>query len=399
MSRSRPIALITATPNGFNPGMLASQLSARWFLERCGLQDRTTFLRLVSLEDRLGSESGSHDQVCLSRLADGIRYELLKHPNQLAGTTPLYWGDLLHMRQYMDALRRLPRGPAVAVERLLLLPDAPDDVARRAVSFGTTFLYHSAADLIDAEFGPAFARFAARARLIMPRDMVSAAAIGLLHPRASFPLGLDVTQLLCGRAWREAFPDGIDRSLSRPNALLCHFARARHGIEDLNRVTQLFARMFAAPVYWLPWGDRRAFPHGSRYEGVLDVDTLQADAGRAPSLSALLEGVAQARCIITDTYHLAVIAWTLGTPALMVRGQYWPGDYNAIVDKRHVFFMQHGLQDFFVANVHDAGSLAHALERACELVDQGEVLSAHVAMVAAKAEWCEQILLEVLAEA
>lgn len=368
--------------------MLASQAAARWFLRRHRLDGDATYFRLMPIADRLAHLDPSEQSACLQRIEDGIDYQVLLHPDQLIDTTPLYWGDLLHMRQYLDSIRGLLRASSSTPEDLLLLKRSSLEFVCRTVSFGTTLLYHSASDVTDSEYGPPFQRFLASARLVMPRDIVSLAQLAAVVPEGPVALGLDATQLFCGEAdWRGAFPEGTDRSLARPGALLCYFARGKHDVDDLREAIGLFSRGFGQQVHWLPWGDRLSFPHVGDYEGRLDLHDLAG--GQQPRLSALLEAVAAAKCVLTDTYHVAVIAWSLGTPAMIVCGDHWPGDYNAVIDKRYVFYVQHGLQEFFLNNARDRPALATFIQRGVELVADGKSLRWYRESVRRRAESVE----------
>jgi len=397
MTHRRPVSVITATPPGFNPGMLASEVAARWFLRRKALDRDVTFFRLIPLEDRLAGLEPDAQSACLQRVYEGIDHEILLRADQLAGTTPLYWGDLLHMRQYLASIRRLLRSAQDTPEDLLLLKGSSMDLVRRAVSFGTTFLYHSAADLNDDDYGPWFRRFVCNARLVLPRDIVSYAQLASITPHHSALLGLDATQLFCGEScWRGAFPQGTDTSLACPETVLCYFARGNHDVADLRKAIGLVSREFGLPVRWLPWGDTFSFPHVERYSEQLDVEDISP--GSPPRLSALLEAVAAAKCVLTDTYHVAVVAWSLGTPALIVRGHYWPHDYNAVVDKRSVFCIQHGLQEFLLNDARDHADLAAFIRRAAGLVLAGKSLLWYREMVGQRVEAVEYQLVTALSE-
>ncbi len=395
MTDHRPISVVTATPPGFNPGMLVSQIVARWFLSRHGLDAGATFFRLLPIADRLAHLAPGDRIARLERLNDGIDYAFLQHADQLIDTTPLYWGDLLHMRQYLSSLRGLIRLSRSTPEDLLLLRSSPEAVVGRTVSFGTTFLYHTASDLATDEYGPCFSRFMRHARLIMPRDMVSLAQLAALIPHSPTLPGLDVTQLLCGAAnWRDIFCEGSAASPAEPDVVLCHFARGQHDVADLVHAAKLFATEFGMPVRWLPWGDELSFPHLNRYEERLGIDT--AATGNPPRLSAILEVVAAATCVLTDTYHVAVIAWSLGTPALLLRGDHWPNDFNARVDKRYIFFLQHGLQDYFLATSRDREAVGNFIRNAVALVADGRALDWYTSTVRQRATECERQLVVAL---
>ena len=377
--------------------MLASQVAARWFLRRHQFERDATFFRLMPLAGRLACLPPAARAAYLNRIDDGIEYHDLRHADQLTDTAPLYWGDLLHMRQYLDSIRGLVSSSNSTPEELLLLKNSPLDLVRRAVSFGTTFLYHSASDLTADEYAPWFRRFVENARCVMPRDIVSLGQLAAILPRAAGFPGMDVTQLFCGEAdWRTAFPEGTDRSLANPDGLLCFFARGKHDIADLRQAIRLFSEGFGAPARWLPWGDSLSFPHVDRYARTLGINDLAPE--EQPRLSALLEAVAAARCVLTDTYHVAVISWSLGTPALIIRGDHWPHDYNAVVDKRSVFCLQHGLQDFFLCDAQDHGQLESFIQRGVGLVAEGKVLDLYRLTVGQRVAACEKQLVAALVE-
>ncbi|MFI5224436.1 MAG: hypothetical protein ACHQX3_09405, partial [Nitrospirales bacterium] len=127
MTECPRISLITATPPSFNPGMLASQVAAYWFIERNGLGPNTTYYRLLPMAERLSHLKSAQRSTWLERIDDGIDYQVLSHTDQLQGTIPFYWGDLLHMKQYVDSIRGLMPQPSSSPENLLLLKDAPID--------------------------------------------------------------------------------------------------------------------------------------------------------------------------------------------------------------------------------------------------------------------------------
>ena len=377
--------------------MLASQIAAKWFLARHQLDEGSTYFRVVPMSERVAHLNPDERTACLQRIDDGIDYQVLRNPDQLSDAKPLYWGDLLHMRQYLDSIRGFLRATDATPEDLLLLQSSAMEVVQRVVSFGTTFLYHSASDLADGEFSRGFIRFATNARLIMPRDMVSLAQLAAMLPESIVFQGLDATQLFCGGTdWREAFPEGTDNSIALSDVVLCYFARGNHDVADLRHAVALCSKDFDLPVRWLPWGDRLSFPHVLRYEGSLDLE--DAAQGSRPRLSALLEAVARARCVLTDTYHVAVIAWSLGTPAMLVRGDYWPNDYNATVDKRYTFYVQHGLQDMFLRAASDRDALVSFIRKAAAIVADGKAVDWYKSTVSRRVKACEQRLVAALLE-
>src|SRR5437879_5625117 len=95
------IALVTATPPSFNPGMSICQANARSFIRRKALSSKTRFLRLVHLDQRLAGIDDIKRSTILARADVGNSYELFESTDQLEGYVPLYWGDFLHMHLYL----------------------------------------------------------------------------------------------------------------------------------------------------------------------------------------------------------------------------------------------------------------------------------------------------------
>lgn len=404
---SEPIAVVLASPPGFNPGMLFSELAARAFCERNGLASRATWFRFVPIEDRLADRDAEARRIALERCDVGIDFETLDRASSLRGFRPLYWGDFLHMRQYVEVVSRMMArsGRPGAAEEILLLAGADPEIVASAVSCGTTLLFNTASDLLDPAYGPHLASLARDMKAILVRDLVSAVQLGDLtgEPGRSF-LGTDVTQLVTLLDdWREVFGPGIELRGAEEGVGLAFFARGSHRVRDLDRILRRLGAELGAALRWLPWGDRAAFPA----LGALQRKLRLAPVGGAesPPLHDLIEAVARAEVVVTDTYHLAVVAWSLGTPAVMVPGE--PGDgertvnaghWSARIDKRYVFYAQHGLLEFFLepALVRDADRLEQALERIQAAMRERGIVAWHRAAVRRRAAWTEARVREAL---
>lgn len=99
----KPIAIITATPNGINPGMLAGEAAAKAAMEKAGFTQETTFFRLLSLEERILGQKSQNEELNKACYV-GIAHRTISDPVILDDYLPLFWGDFLHMRRYINAL-------------------------------------------------------------------------------------------------------------------------------------------------------------------------------------------------------------------------------------------------------------------------------------------------------
>jgi hypothetical protein len=103
---------------------------------------------------------------------------------------------------------------------------------------------------------------------------------------------------------------------------------------------------------WLPWGTTGGFPHLTTPEGwAPTVLRLDPDA----TTTEMIQRIARARLVVSDTYHLCVIAWTLGVPAICIAEALddAPTSVNsgrrfAWRDKREIFYSQYDALDLFV---------------------------------------------------
>lgn len=346
-----PIAIVTATPPGINPGMLACEATALAFVKRASLTNACTFFRLHSLEERLASRQSSVRQAVLAACDLGIPWERLEDHRQLDGMVPLYWGDFLHMRRYHAALAGgYPDGLRTPRE-LLLLATSPEHVLRRTVTYGTSFLFNSTADVQDSDYGPAFTRFFSLIHHVQMRDAISAAVVTGLRSRSEVCFGIDPAQLLALQPF-EADVVGSAKRHGGDGRMAVFLARARHDTAVLMDFLNRLGRATGTSPTWLPWGDRLSFPFLGEPPIAAITDVVDGPRGR---LAPLAEEVRQATVVVTDTYHLAVIAWALGVPAIVLAGvpdaREWSDKQLGLRvrhDKRKVLLAQDGLLDFYI---------------------------------------------------
>jgi hypothetical protein len=353
-ARNRRIAVVLATPPGLNTGMAAVELGLQAFARRHGLTDRLELKRLCSMDERLRQLPPEARDDELRRASTPLPSSLLESVEELdTYGCVLFWGDFLHMAQYVRALGAtfpslnpsLSRATGGQVDRILLLDGAPDALLARTVSFGTTLLFNARSDVLDGDYHPKLVRFARGASRIWVRDVLSAA--NLAHALKDYSLALwgpDCAQILDR--------DDLPASPSTAGDTYVFFGRS----EELSRPARdLVARLTrdrGRPAFWLPWGSSAAFPH---LEAAASF--RRSFAPLDPRMTALdvLGRIAGASLVVTDTYHLCVIAWTLGVPAVCVCDPLSPLPSNVNSgkrfnwrDKREVFFSQYDALDYFV---------------------------------------------------
>jgi hypothetical protein len=345
-----PLAVLTATPSGINPGMLAGEAVAKAFLTRAGLLKKATFFRVFSLEERFQAIEDAKSVI--SACDVGIPYLKLSDPELLDEYSPLFWGDFLHMRRYIQAISSNSPELEARHRAALLLEGRKTATLRRAISYGTSFLFNSTSDYSEPEYASALARFLELASHIQMRDAVSSAIVTNYRGQSRSCHGIDPVQLL-------AIPDienlvfaGTKPSSSVDRALV-FFARAKHDEGNLLAFVTELIGLLGAACHWLPWGDPLSFPFMNREKWPWPSIDLYPDALGRGVLVPLLAEIRRSRFVVTDTYHVAVSSWAMGVPAVVVLGDYHDGeraqketDLRIRLDKRTVLLAQDGLLDF-----------------------------------------------------
>jgi len=399
MSAPTPsISIITATPPGYNPGMLAVELAAQDFLRRHGLLSDSKFFRLMALETRLRHASAGEMQIATELTDIGIDFETLSSVEQIVGSIPVFWGDFHHMAQYIKAMGRAFvsagkfSGYAAAEAYLmgiLLLADAPQELLHRTISFGSTLLFNNMNDSLQGSYWPAFERFSSSIALFKVRDVFSANYLrGLRSTTSPYPLGPDAAQLL-NRSRIKAIQDSRRADSNTQNespSALFFLGRGNHNVQAVRKTLQHLESRLSCRFHWLPWGDKFAFPL---------LHSLQELASEFPSAHELtpipffelLNLVQEASVIVTDTYHLAVIGWSFGVPVICMTG--YPqndqvsvnaGNIFAQRDKRFVFYAQNELLDFFLdAHVASNPATLNAwADWVCEFIRANQYVPRHL---------------------
>ncbi len=275
----------------------------------------------------------------------GMLYENLRGRVEelLDADCVIYWGDFHHLAAYQrDAADILSRHLGVCRERTiagdfvarhLLLRGRPDREMQKVFSYGTTLGLNSASDYAGS-YGDDLFSFIGRCRQVWFRDPYSAVVAEQARPQWDTRcFGVDAALLL-----------PVEESPGRTGSMGVYFGRSSLRPEAVARFGRLVARCQDLRPEWIHWGREPAFwPMGERRRFRLAWPALEhkradpsarqlvstyrqviARRGDAPNTRAepaakeLLRQLATHSLVVTDTYHLAVNAWRVGTPAVCV---------------------------------------------------------------------------------
>ncbi|WP_166206220.1 hypothetical protein [Cognatiluteimonas telluris] len=378
------LSILVATPPGYNPGMSAVETGLRLFLRRHRLESSATVYRVHSIEDRVPSKERTDTALLDAAASSGLACRDFSQPGErerfLAADRILYWGDFLHMAQYLRALQgidsrlrdaaKAAAGPSINDD--LLMSGTPDPVLARTCSFGTTLLFNTIEDESSPGYGAALRRFIAGARRLWVRDVISAGKLARLSGdyRTGF-WGGDCAQAIDRDGLASLYPSCAGTATAD---VVGWFVGRGGGSRDvIGDVALRWATALGLQRHWLPWGSRSAFP------------ALAAGEGHpTTSFPSLLRRLLECRMVVTDTYHLGVVAWTLGIPAVMFFNPFSPaaqsvnsGRNGYWRDKREVFYSQYDILDFLIRPEEAADAAALAAREARILAKAGDDALVH----------------------
>ena len=409
------IAVIAAPNPGYaNPGMLTVDLAAAGVLKRAV---PTSVLSWYTLHppDQLGD---IHPYVNSAELP--FKWlPLIEHFDAVCDHDAiLLWGDFLQARHYFveDALPRLAlslNGQMSAeravdvLSRYLLFGDAPLSVLRKVIIFGSTILFNRQTDYADDCYGDHLTRLFQNCRGIWAREPISAAKIQhVTRDYASMPLGTDPAFLLRDEDLAGlSTTTWIDASFARRVGFFFG-GRTTPPLAILGFLRQI-ARQLGLHLEWLPWfaihealqrvprswflnpvragyilGSRRTINH-------LMVRGTQYSAG---DLLAAIRGY---RFIVTDTYHLCVNSWRVGTPAICFGNLEGSPIQQSLDDyKKRVLYDMYDATDFYfsTSSLRSKSGRKRAREKVLRVVTDGSSAAAITERIHAHARHVEKSL-------
>jgi len=351
------IVVACAPAPHFNPGMHCVDLALDAVLRRHGIRpelDRRVLYTPEELHRR--GIGGSPDGYGLP-----LAYRTFRQsPLALAeADTILFWGDFLHSRHYRQAVAVLmvrsgleasPEAALQYFDRNIFLAGLPPEVLERTVVFGSCLLTDLGVPEPDREYESLLSRLLSAARHVETRDALSAQRVADIRRSSGVShLGVDCALLLRPSECVELAGLGI-RTLEpeRNRDIGVFFARTQENPALLLGLAERIGKKVGAPLSWLPW-----FP--------APAPTEEAARGRWPtlgegtsagSLSRSLGALLRCRAVVTDVYHLSVLAWNCGIPAVCV-GRGASRFRTSVSDKKkEIFHLMYGIDRLYTFAEH-----------------------------------------------
>ena len=313
--------VVCAPPYGRNPGMSTVDLGLARLRRQLGAAVDLRCWRLW--DDSEWRKPSDRTRVLSSGLVtdldSGLDYHLVRgREEELADCNLLlYWGDFHHMAPYhrstvevltSELARPMGHHDATALARRVLLQEgAVADLRARTMSYGTTLSLNAPADYAGP-YGRLLSDLVRGMRRVWFRDPYSAGVAAVLRGDGVSSHGVDAAVLA-----------GVLPPTPGTGALEVFLGRSATAPEEVALLGRAVARATGTDPRWLPWGKGPAFaPMGMRPRFRRAWRAASSSAHEELPLPALLDRVRDASLVLTDTYHLAVNAWRLGTPAVLL---------------------------------------------------------------------------------
>jgi hypothetical protein len=345
------IAALVATPSKGNTGMRVVNDALACWLASHGLLAQTDWFAFEAPPAFLPAEERAAVRSVLE--LDPQRYGRI-----------VVWGDFLIDRNWLaKACERVAAERAAPLAEVRRHAEAVifggADAAPPRIVVGQCFLVSDDAYDADAAYQARFARLAREARILLLRDPVSAARAHAFGGAALHALPpLDAALL---RPTLRARAGDAARSLATPRSGYgIFFGRTAGGLAA--KLGMLAAARGAGPAHALRWLPGREVP------GWLRVASSPREVAPQGGVEAWLDALRRLSFVLTDTYHLALVCWSIGVPALCLGRGAQRFRHSTHDKKKELFFLAQRIERFHVyAEDGFAAARAQTRERIAEI--------------------------------
>ena len=340
------VAAICAMPRHGNTGMRCVNHALQKLIEKLGSRTKVDFFCFDS-----------------SSSPDSIRYRSILDLGKASDYAVLIiWGDFILCQGWLARAASRLAGASGAERAMVLrkihevLFPRPDETSEPVyIVFGQCLLserphlFENDAHLSGVR---SLLRVAAVAAVRDPISTVRASIISGLLP--SSHAGIDAALLLEPLDAR----DRASSPLAPPTRVGIFFGRT-HGAHMTKIALAVSLRRHAPGLetFWIPWFPRERMPWWIAAAFAIRRKLT------ASTVEEYIQAIRSCRLVITDTYHLSLIAWSYGVPAICIgRGaQHFRGTTKD--KKKEIFFISNSLDDFYLFAEDGFGNLTSGAAR------------------------------------
>ncbi len=329
------IAALVATPSKRNTGMRVVNDALVQWLESLGLLGETDFFQF---------ETPPALECAKERVAYGSVLDL--HPERYERL--IVWGDFLLDRNWLrKACERIAQERDVSARDAerhvwrVIFGAAGEGAPPERIVAGQCFLVSDDGYEADRSYQEAVTRLAARAKLFLMRDPLSAARARAFTGVPAHPLPpLDAALLRPALRDRNGAAPSRDPAGARASFGL-FFGRTAGGFAA-KLASTLAAARFGSPrrARYMSWLPHRPVPRWVR------VAARPAIAALPASIDEGIAALSELSFVVTDTYHLALVCWSIGVPAICLGAGAQRFQHSVHDKKKELFFLSQRIERF-----------------------------------------------------
>lgn len=360
----KTISIICAAQPKPNPGMSSVDLGFYAFAKRNFPDAELHFLKICDEKELHKNRSEQDQKEIFQRLQMPFEYQNFQGNLEklYASDLIVYWGDFFHMAHYREteAKRQMKIGTVKThdqgldlVNQHFFLTECPPDVYKKIILFGGNLLFNSINDYSTGQYSDILRKFLVNVKQIWMRDVFS--ALTVTHLKNDYEksyLGVDCSLLLKDKdldSLKRNFPAG---TILNKDKIGVFFHRYTKNLAKKFKFAKKLAQVKKLEAQWIPWRIEKRFSSKIRwYFRRMEVieSSVQPSEG---DLFDLLKGY---EFVISDTYHVCVNAWRLGTPAICIGDVTTENDWDvscgpahAWRDKRWTFYSMIEALNYYV---------------------------------------------------
>ncbi len=376
------IAALCATPRYMNTGMRCVDQSLHELLKSLNLLRNTEFF-CFDLPDYSKADRNTVSYKSIYEMKPYTEYEIV-----------LLWGDFIVTKKWIDRIckimsagKKVPKADVrKLVEDRVLLKGCTDDIFKKTIVFGQSLMVDDGSIFDDSKYFQLFRNLLQKVKLARFRDPLSAYRAGIISgkPVGEF-MGIDAALLLESFNEKIKYLKGeypVIRENTGMESIGIFFGRTKKA-----KLTKLLIGMSLRWTHtryelrWIPWLRERENP------GYLLRKVFRLSISNRPSsIDEFIQELRASIFIVTDTYHMSLMAWSCGIPSVCIGNGLQ--NFSKTIDdkKKELFYSQNYLTEFYIYNENSMkdflkGRMAKAFRLASEK-NIGEETRKRIASVA-----------------
>lgn len=323
------IAAICGAPN-YNTGMMFVDRALYFYLKEKQLLDKTTFF---CFESNAVNKVG-FDYKPLTKNVDLSKFDLV-----------FIWGDFTISNHFLNMTKPKMAGKDVSLDydlhKKVLMGELSDYDLKKVIVFGQCIYVDDRSIFENHTYVNYLKRLLDKSALVRLRDPLSAYRAKLISKVDKDFLGIDAALLNFSLDYKNIVElKKVEKNKNKTVGLF--FARTKK-MNTKKKVLGYYLKFkhSSSKFKWIPWLEnkqqsKKYFPFAESTSPNLDLEYIKE--------------IINCDLIITDTYHLTLMSWSLGVPCICFGNSAENFKLTVNDKKKEVFYASNFISDFYFYN-------------------------------------------------